>query len=81
VDDFSLLSEAEIKQAIKLLIDKQSLLIEGGAALPVAALLKNLSGFKRKKIVLILSGSRISSQKLADIICRGENSDSKNIQH
>jgi len=67
VDDFYLVSEDEIKQAIKLIIEKQFLLIEGGAALPVAAFLKNLSDFKKKNIVLILSGSRISSLKLAEI--------------
>ncbi len=69
VDDFYLVSEEEIKQAIRTVLEKQSLLIEGGAALPVAAFLKNLSFFKDKNIILILSGSRISSQKLSEIIC------------
>lgn len=79
VDDFFLVSEDNIKQAIRMVIEKQSFLIEGGAALPVAAFLRNCSGFKRKNIILILSGSRISSLKLSEIICGGEN-DSKNIQ-
>lgn len=69
VDDFYLVSEKEIKQAIKLMIEKHCLLIEGGAALPLAVFLKNLSIFKKKNIILILSGSRISRQKLAEIIC------------
>lgn len=73
VDEFILVSEEEIEKAIKIIVDKHSLLIEGGAALPVAAFLKNLSRFKRKNIILILSGSRISSLKLAEIICRREN--------
>jgi threonine dehydratase len=69
VDDFYLVSEEEIKQAIKLVIEKHCLLIEGGAALPVAAFLKYHSIFKGKNVSLILSGSRISRQNLAEIIC------------
>ena len=71
VDDFYLVSEKEIKQAIILILEKHCLLIEGGAALPVAAFLKNHSIFKGKNVSLILSGSRISRQKMAEIICGG----------
>lgn len=40
------------------------MLIEGAAALSVAALVKMSSGFEGKSIILIISGKRISLDKL-----------------
>jgi threonine dehydratase len=68
VDDFILVSEEEIKEGLKLILEKHSLLIEGSAALPVASLLKTRNRFKNKNVVLILSGARISLEKLREIL-------------
>lgn len=68
VDDFILLSEEEIISALKLVMGKQHILIEGAAALPVAALQKRRQDFKNKNVVLILSGARISLETLKKIL-------------
>lgn len=68
VDDFILLSEEEIKAALRLILEKQHVLIEGAAALPVAACLKIRKSLKDKNIVLILSGAKISLNTLKSIL-------------
>jgi threonine dehydratase len=68
VDHFILVSEEEIKEGLKLILERHSLLIEGSAALPVASLLKTRNRFKNKNVVLILSGARISLEKLREIL-------------
>ena len=68
VDDFILLTEDEIISALKLILEKHYLLIEGAAALSVAAFIKQKYRFKGKNVVLILSGSKISLDTLKDIL-------------
>jgi threonine dehydratase len=69
VDDFSLITEDEIKDSIKLILEKHFFLIEGGAALTVAAFLKEKDKHEGKNVVLIISGSKISLEKLREIVC------------
>lgn len=68
VDDFILLSEEEIISAIKLMLEKHYLLVEGAGALAVAAYIKEMDRFKGKNVVLILSGSKISLESLKQIL-------------
>lgn len=68
VDDFILLSEEEIAESILLMLEKHHMLIEGAAALSVAAYLKEAPRFKGKNVVLILSGCRISLDRLRKIL-------------
>jgi threonine dehydratase len=68
VNDFILVSEEEIKEAIKLVLEKHFMLIEGAGALSVASFLKTRERFKGKAVVLILSGSKISLEKLKEVI-------------
>jgi len=69
VDDYILISEEEIKDAIMLLLQRQYLLAEGSAALSVASFIKIKDRFKNKNVVLIISGAKISFDKLKEIIC------------
>ncbi len=69
VDDFILVSEQGIKEAILLALKKHQFLIEGGAALSLAAYLKAPQRFEGKVVVLILSGARISFDQLEKILC------------
>jgi threonine dehydratase len=69
VDDFILVSEAEIRAAIRLILTEHHLLIEGAAALPVAALLKESERFRGREVVLVLSGAGIGIDTLKDILC------------
>ncbi len=76
VDDIICVSEEEIKEALLMIMDNHSYLIEGAAALPVAVFLKQKERFKEKNVVLILSGSRVSLERLKGILCeRGEDCD------
>lgn len=61
VDDYILVSEAEIKNAMDILIEKQNIKIEGAAGVAVAALLKNTEKFHGKNVVVILSGANITT--------------------
>ncbi len=70
VDDFVLVSEDEIKHAIMLVLKKFHMLIEGAAALSVAAFLKTKERFADKSVVLIISGKKIGFDTLRKIICK-----------
>ena len=59
VDDFVLLEEAEIIAAMRFLHDEEGLSIEGAAALPVAAVLKERARFSGRRTALIVSGGRV----------------------
>ncbi|MFQ6108227.1 MAG: threonine/serine dehydratase [Candidatus Aminicenantales bacterium] len=68
VDDFILVSEEEIRDSMRLILARHSMLIEGAAALPVASFIKAKNGFKGKTVVLVLSGCRISTDHLRVIL-------------
>jgi len=68
VDDYILVSEKNIKAAIRHIIEQHQMLIEGAAALSVACLLKDKTRFKNKQTVLIISGKKITSQLLKEIL-------------
>lgn len=72
MDDFILVTEKEIKQGLKLIMEQHSMLIEGSAALSVASFIKVKERFKNKNVVLILSGARISLEKLKEILSEKE---------
>ncbi len=69
VDDMILVTEDEIKAAVKLILEKHYMLIEGAAALSVASFLKGKERFKNKHVVLIISGSKISLDTLKKVLC------------
>jgi threonine dehydratase len=68
VDDYILLSEEEIARAIRTIVERHFMLIEGSAALPVAALLKRRERFKGRTVVLVLTGAKISREKLIEVL-------------
>jgi threonine dehydratase len=72
VDQFILVSEAEIRDAILLIMSRHHLLVEGAAVLSVAAFLKKSEYFRKKNVILVMSGSRIGMDRLKEIFC-GEN--------
>ncbi len=59
IDRFILLEEQEIAGAIRAIIEKHHMLVEGAGALPVAAFLKTSKEYEGKRVVLVLSGSKI----------------------
>ena len=64
VDDFHLLEESEILEALGILIKHHQILAEGAAALSVAGLIKHKHIYKNKNVVLILCGNKISLELL-----------------
>jgi threonine dehydratase len=68
VDTWLILSEKEIIEAIKLILRKHYLLIEGAAALGVAAFLKDKDRFQDKTVVLVITGNKISIETLKEIL-------------
>jgi len=69
VDEFILVSESEIKEALCLVLDKLYMLIEGAAALAAAAFIKERKRFGKENVVLVITGKRIGLDKLKKIIC------------
>ncbi len=68
VDEFILLSEDEIKEAIRLMIKNHSKLIEGAAAVAVAPVLKHPEKFQDQTTVIVICGANISYSKLQEVI-------------
>jgi threonine dehydratase len=68
VTDFILVSEEEIREAIKLVLDKHFMLLEGAGALTVASFMKAKESFEGKNVVLVLSGAKISTDVLKEVL-------------
>lgn len=68
VDDYILVSEQEIKNAITTLIKTQRYLVEGAAGVALGALLNNTERFTDKNVVVILSGANISLETLNKVL-------------
>jgi threonine dehydratase len=69
VDDFILISEDEIEETIRSMIEYHSKLVEGSAAVAIASLLKHPERFSDQITVIIVCGANISADKLQPIIC------------
>jgi len=70
VDDYILISEQEIAGAIQLVLEQHYMVIEGAAALSVASFIKVKERFRNKNVILIITGKRITLDKLKKIICK-----------
>lgn len=68
VDDYILVTEDEIRQAIISIMKTHHQLIEGAAGVAVAALLKNAKAFEGKNVVIILSGGNIGLDTLKAVL-------------
>jgi len=63
-----LVSEEEIKAALRLVLERMKMLIEPTSAVPVAAALKNELGWRNQRIGIIISGGNVDMEKLALLI-------------
>lgn len=68
IDDYILVSENEIRNAIRLMVDKHERVIEGAAAVSVASLIKRRDMFLNKDVVIVICGKNISAKKLEKIL-------------
>lgn len=68
VDRFVLVSEEEIRDAMRLVIDRHHTLIEGAAGVAVAGFLKEKDRFAGRNVVIVLCGANISRERLKEIL-------------
>lgn len=66
VTDILLVSDEEIKAALRLVYERMKIIIEPSCAVPLAAVLKNVDLFKGKKVGIILSGGNVDLSKFKD---------------
>jgi threonine dehydratase len=71
VDEFVLVSEEEIKHAIRLYVERAHTIAEGAGAASLAAGFKLRDRLKGKRVVMILSGGNITAKMLREILCEG----------
>lgn len=72
IDEFVLVSEAEIAAAMRSFIETHHLLIEGAAGVALAAFEKMKERFRDSNVVVILCGANISLKTLRAILCNDE---------
>jgi threonine dehydratase len=70
VDRWELVTEDEIAAAIRFMHDREGMIVEGGAALPVAVMLRRPPELAGKRVVLVITGSRIDETVLQRILDR-----------
>lgn len=68
VDEFILVSENEIKAALLTVLNMHHLLVEGAAAVALAAFLKCAPLYQNKNAVVLLSGANISLETLKKVL-------------
>jgi threonine dehydratase len=68
VDRYVLVSESEIRDAMRLIMDRHHTLIEGAAGVAVAGLLKERDRFAGRNVVVVLCGANISRERLKDVL-------------
>ncbi|MEX2355688.1 MAG: pyridoxal-phosphate dependent enzyme, partial [Thermaerobacterales bacterium] len=69
VDEMVIVSESEIGAAIRFLLLKEHLVVEGAGALPTAAVLAGKLPYDRHgATVLVLSGRNIDPEKLLSVL-------------
>jgi threonine dehydratase len=66
VADILLVSEDEIKAALRLVYERMKIIIEPSCAVPLAAVLKNPDLFKGNKVGIILTGGNVDLSKFKD---------------
>lgn len=69
VDDYVLVTENEIKKAIRIMLEHHHMVIEGAAGVTVASFLKRRRAFRNKNVVLLICGRNISPEILTSILC------------
>jgi threonine dehydratase len=72
VDETVLVSEKEIAEAMMFCLRQQRIVVEGGAAVGVAALLSNKVKYIGNNIAVVITGSNVSMETLKMLLDQGE---------
>ena len=68
VDDYETVTEEEISLNLRRFLHAQHMLIEGSAAVPIAALLKRREQFAGQNVVILLCGANIDPETLKNVL-------------
>ncbi len=68
LDKIVLVSEKSILDAIRVLYEKENLVVEGAGSASTAVLLERKSEFTRKRVVAVVSGGNISEEEVVALI-------------
>ena len=68
VDEFELVSEEELRAAIRLYVEKAHTIAEGAGAAPLAAAVKMKKQLAGKQVGLVLSGGNLTASMHRDIL-------------
>lgn len=68
VDEYHLLEEPEILEALGILLKHHQIMVEGAAGLSIAGLIKHKQRYKHKNVVLIICGNKMSLELLQSAI-------------
>ena len=68
VDQYFLVSESEIKSAIRLVFDNHHKVMEGAAGVSVAAFIKNAKSFQNQTVCIVVCGANISASLFKDVL-------------
>jgi threonine dehydratase len=68
VDDYILVSEADIAEAMREFIDAHHMLIEGAAGVALAGLKQIGDRYRGRDVVVIVCGANISRETLRSVI-------------
>ncbi len=68
VDEFVLVSEAEIGAAMRQFVDFEHQLIEGAAGVALAAMLKQTDALAGRKVVVLICGGNVGRDTLKRIL-------------
>ena len=70
LDDFVLVSEAQLETALALLLQIEKTVVEGAGAAGLAAVMAHREKFAGKKVGIVLSGGNIDTRLLANVLLR-----------
>jgi threonine dehydratase len=70
LDDFVLVSESALENALALLVQIEKTVVEGAGAAGLAAVLANREMFAGRKVGIVLSGGNIDTRLLANVLLR-----------
>ncbi len=70
LDDFVLVSESALENALALLLQIEKTVVEGAGAAGLAAVLSNRELFVGRKVGIVLSGGNIDTRLLANVLLR-----------
>ncbi len=68
IDRFVLVTESEIADGVRQILQRHHMLIEGAAGVAIAAFLREKDRLRGKRIAIVLCGANISAEKLHQIL-------------